>query len=76
MWDIPSASQVIELKGHTAAVYQLVFSRDGTLLASGGMENCVKLWDAANFEEHAKSMNSAKGCVIECMHTCVTLRVF
>ena len=63
VWDLAAASQVIELKGHTSTVYQLAFSRDGSLLASGGMDNCVKLWDAANFEEHSKSINSSKGCV-------------
>ena len=63
VWDIASASQVIELKGHTSTVYQLAFSRDSTLLASGGMDNCINLWDATNFEELAKSMNSSKGCV-------------
>ena len=35
VWDIGKASKVCELKGHTDTVYQLVFSRDGTILASG-----------------------------------------
>ena len=60
IWDLGSASQVCELKGHRDTVYQLAFSRDGTILASGEGDNCVKLWDASNFEEAAKSIDSSK----------------
>ena len=35
VWDIGKASKVCELKGHTDTIYQLMFSRDGTILASG-----------------------------------------
>ena len=56
VWDISSASQLCELRGHKDTVYQLMFSRDGTLLASGGMDNCVKLWDVGIFAEEDKSM--------------------
>ena len=50
IWDIGSAAQVCELKGHSDSVYQLVFSRDGSILTSGGLDNCVKLWDASGFD--------------------------
>ena len=35
VWDIGKAQKLCELKGHTDTVYQLVFSRDGNILASG-----------------------------------------
>ena len=35
VWDIGKAHKVCELKGHRDTIYQLVFSRDGTILASG-----------------------------------------
>ena len=69
VWDLSTASQVIELKGHSGTVYQLVFSRDGTLLASGGADNCIKLWDASGFEELAKSVNLSKGYAVH-MYLC------
>ena len=51
VWDIGSAAQVCELKGHSDSVYQLAFSRDGSILASGGLDNTVKLWNTSGFEE-------------------------
>ena len=60
IWDLGSASQVCELKGHSDTVYQLAFSRDGTILASGGLDNCVKLWNVSYFEESAKNMDQVK----------------
>ena len=60
VWDVNNASHVCELSGHTDTIYQLVFSRDCTILASGGLDNCVKLWDASVFEETGKTMGYGK----------------
>ena len=49
-----------ELKGHSDSVYQLVFSRDGSILASGGLDNCVKLWDTSGFDGDGKIMEPQK----------------
>ena len=35
IWEMGKAQKLCELKGHTDTVYQLVFSRDGNILASG-----------------------------------------
>ena len=42
-----SGGAVAELAGHTDSVACLAFSGDGTLLASGGMDGRVRVWDAA-----------------------------
>ena len=60
VWDLNNASHVCELSGHSDTVYQLVFSRDGTILASGGLDNCVKIWDASIFEDPGKSVGPGK----------------
>jgi WD40 repeat protein len=41
------------LKGHTASVGGVSFSADGRLLASGGNDNAVKVWDASGGKELA-----------------------
>jgi WD40 repeat protein len=36
-----------ELKGHTGGIRSVVFSPDGTKLASDSSDNLVRIWDAA-----------------------------
>ena len=37
VWDLGLAVHVCEFKKHQAAIYSLMFSRDGSILASGEM---------------------------------------
>ncbi len=44
---------VATLRGHEGEVWSVVFSRDGTRVASVSSDGTIKLWDAARAEEVA-----------------------
>ena len=64
LWDVTTQNNIDTLEGHSAGVLSLVFSSDGTLLASGAYDGSIKLWNVATrnnvgtFEEHTKGVLS------------------
>ena len=40
--------EIKTLKGHTDTISSISFSKDGTLVATGGMDGCVKVWNPAD----------------------------
>ncbi len=51
LWDTATGQQLGAIKGHGTGVTDVVFSRDGKLLASGGTDNTIKIWDVATKRE-------------------------
>jgi WD40 repeat protein/serine/threonine protein kinase len=53
LWDVATWKVLGKLSGHTGRAYRTAFSADGKLLASGGLDNTVRLWDPGTHEKLA-----------------------
>src|SRR5262249_43542507 len=51
IWDVQSGQPLLNLHGHTGAVWCVAFSSDGRRLASGSADATVKLWDVQTGQE-------------------------
>lgn len=47
LWKIGHGDWASELQGHKDSVSSLAFSSDGVLLASGGLDGVIRIWDAS-----------------------------
>ena len=45
VWDLSAGTLLKDLRGHTDTVYALSFNRDSTMLASGGLDCMLRVWD-------------------------------
>jgi WD40 repeat protein len=53
IWDLGSGQELLNLRGHTAPVWSVVFSPDGRWLisAEAASKGLFRLWDAPPAEE-------------------------
>ncbi len=41
-----------DLKGHSDTLYSVAFSKDGSVLVSGGLDNSIRVWNAEAVLKH------------------------
>ncbi len=52
LWDVDTGENIATFRGHPTDVQSLVFSPDGPLLASGGFDGTILLWDMKPYLDH------------------------
>ena len=60
LWNVEKGAPVRTLNGHADWVYAVAFSPDGTLLASGGWDGEVRVWNVAD-GKLVKAFNASPG---------------
>ncbi|PNW74724.1 hypothetical protein CHLRE_12g512750v5 [Chlamydomonas reinhardtii] len=65
LWDVGSAMPALKFScgGHTDIVHSVVFSREGTLLASGSADMSIRLWDSTTGRQSGKALVAHKFAV-------------
>ena len=58
LWDLGSGRRIKSMHGHNSFISSLEFSQDGSLLASGGIDDSVRLWDVKRADTHEIKMDS------------------
>jgi len=63
LWDVPSGQERASLRGHASPVFSVAFAPHASMLASGGEDMSVILWDSAGTEQltltgHTGEVNS------------------
>ena len=53
LWDVTTGKELATLKGHTGKVFSVAFAADGKTLATGSVDQTVRLWFAATDAEVA-----------------------
>jgi hypothetical protein len=53
MWEVASGSELLTLRGHTAAISSVAFSRDGQRIVTGSWDRTARVWETATPQEVA-----------------------
>jgi WD40 repeat protein len=64
-WHIPGRARACAFKGHDGWAFALAWDRRSSLLASGGRDGMVRIWDVATGEERAALPVGTRGDWIE-----------
>ena len=58
LWDANSGRELFSIRGHTAGIKKLAFSKDGKRLATASVDHTVNLWDVTSPQE-ARSLDDS-----------------
>lgn len=61
LWDVATPVIVAQFNTHKDAIYALEFSRDNTVLASGSLDNTIKIWYIAKLTKDIEQLEDATG---------------
>src|SRR5690349_17598922 len=53
LWNLSTAQNGASLGGHVSGLLSLAFAPNGNLLATGGRDGSLRLWDVAHQRPHA-----------------------
>lgn len=62
LWNLARQERIATLKGHEYIIYQLAFSPDGTILASGDAGGVIRLWELP-IGKHLTTFKSSAGYI-------------
>jgi WD40 repeat protein len=53
------------LRGHRNSVYAVAYNREGTLLATGGADGTLRIWDARSYQPTGEPLRGHRGAITQ-----------
>ena len=63
LWQ-PNTSKAVELKGHTGSVNTVAFCNQGLVLATGGADSTIRLWDPKTGKQIGSALTGHTGAIV------------
>lgn len=69
IWDLAHGILAARLAAHHDTLYSFCFSRDSTILATGGSDDCINLWDFKRLlhEMDLEEISSSRAPIVRCV---------